>query len=64
MKYHRDLMMSILSGKAQIAKAVNATMISLDQAPAAYAEFDQGAPPPKNRKLLSPIFYGRIFAKS
>lgn len=43
MKYHRDLMMSILSGKAQIAKAVNATVISLDQAPAAYAEFDQGA---------------------
>ena len=43
MKYHRDLMMSILSGKAQIAKAVNATMISLDQAPSAYAEFDQGA---------------------
>ena len=43
MKYHRDLMMAILSGKAQIAKAVNATLISLDQAPAAYAEFDQGA---------------------
>lgn len=43
MRYHRDLMMSILSGKAQIAKAVNATVISLDQAPAAYAEFDQGA---------------------
>lgn len=43
MKYHRDLMMAILNGKAQIAKAVNATIISLDQAPAAYAEFDQGA---------------------
>ncbi|KKB38760.1 formaldehyde dehydrogenase, glutathione-independent [Bacillus thermotolerans] len=43
MRYHRDLMMAILSGKAQIAKAVNATLISLDQAPAAYAEFDQGA---------------------
>ncbi|KZE38734.1 aldehyde dismutase [Bhargavaea cecembensis] len=43
MKYHRDLMMAILSGKAQIAKAVNATLISLDQAPEAYAEFDQGA---------------------
>ena len=43
MKYHRDLMMSILNGKAQIAKAVNATIISLDQAPSAYAEFDQGA---------------------
>jgi glutathione-independent formaldehyde dehydrogenase len=43
MKYHRELMMAILSGRAQIAKAVNATPISLDQAPAAYAEFDQGA---------------------
>ncbi|RTR35779.1 formaldehyde dehydrogenase, glutathione-independent [Robertmurraya yapensis] len=43
MQYHRDLMKAILSGKAQIAKAVNATLIPLDQAPAAYAEFDQGA---------------------
>ncbi|KHF38930.1 formaldehyde dehydrogenase, glutathione-independent [Halalkalibacter okhensis] len=43
MKYHRDLMMSILSGRAQIAKAVNATLISLDQAPNAYKEFDGGA---------------------
>lgn len=43
MKYHRDLMMSILSGKAQIAKAVNATLISLDEAPEAYTAFDQGA---------------------
>ncbi|WP_099159786.1 formaldehyde dehydrogenase, glutathione-independent [Virgibacillus ndiopensis] len=43
MKYHRDLMNSILSGRAQIAKAVNATLISLDQAPAGYQEFDGGA---------------------
>lgn len=43
MRYHRDLMMSILSGKAQIAKAVNATLISLDEAPAGYNEFDKGA---------------------
>jgi glutathione-independent formaldehyde dehydrogenase len=43
MRYHRDLMMAILNGKANIAKAVNATLISLDQAPVAYAEFDQGA---------------------
>ncbi|MEB3100132.1 formaldehyde dehydrogenase, glutathione-independent [Ferviditalea candida] len=43
MKYHRDLMMSILSGRAQIAKAVNATVITLDQAPAAYQDFDKGA---------------------
>lgn len=43
MRYHHELMMAILSGKAQIAKAVNATLISLDEAPKAYAEFDQGA---------------------
>ncbi|HLR69467.1 formaldehyde dehydrogenase, glutathione-independent [Virgibacillus alimentarius] len=42
MKYHRDLMQAILSGKAQIAKAVNATVISLDDAPAGYKEFDGG----------------------
>lgn len=43
MRYHRDLMMSILSGRAQIAKAVNATLISLDEAPKGYKEFDGGA---------------------
>lgn len=43
MRYHRDLMMAILNGKAQIAKAVNATLISLDQAPDAYQAFDKGA---------------------
>lgn len=43
MRYHRDLMMSILSGRAQIAKAVNATLISLDNAPQGYKEFDGGA---------------------
>ncbi|MEC0266267.1 formaldehyde dehydrogenase, glutathione-independent [Paenibacillus anseongense] len=42
MKYHRDLMMAILSGRAQIAKAVNATKISLEEAPNAYQEFDRG----------------------
>ena len=29
--------------KAQIAKAVNATVISLDDAPRGYQEFDKGA---------------------
>ncbi|WP_126428758.1 formaldehyde dehydrogenase, glutathione-independent [Brevibacillus marinus] len=43
MRYHRELMMSILHGKAQIAKAVNATLISLDEAPQGYADFDKGA---------------------
>lgn len=42
MKYHRDLMAAILSGRAQIAKAVNATVISLDEAPRGYQEFDNG----------------------
>lgn len=43
MRYHRELMNSILSGRAQIAKAVNATIISLDEAPRGYQEFDGGA---------------------
>jgi glutathione-independent formaldehyde dehydrogenase len=43
MKYNRDLMAAILSGRAQIAKAVNATVISLEDAPKAYQEFDRGA---------------------
>lgn len=42
MKYHRGLMMSILHEKAHIAKAVNATVISLDEAPKGYADFDKG----------------------
>lgn len=42
MSYHRELMMSILNGKAQIAKAVNATVISIDDAPNAYKDFDRG----------------------
>lgn len=42
MKYHRDLMAAILSGRAQIAKAVNATVISIDEAPRGYQEFDKG----------------------
>ena len=32
MRYHHGLMQMILSDKAQIAKAVNATVISLDEA--------------------------------
>jgi glutathione-independent formaldehyde dehydrogenase len=43
MKYNRELMMSILYGKAQIAKAVNATVISLEDAPQGYKDFDKGA---------------------
>lgn len=43
MKYHRELMHAILHDRAHIAAAVNATVITLDDAPAGYAEFDSGA---------------------
>lgn len=42
MKYHRSLMMAILHERVQIAKAVNATVISLEEAPRGYADFDSG----------------------
>ena len=42
MKYHHGLMQMILHGKAEIAKAVNATVISLDEAPNGYKDFDSG----------------------
>jgi glutathione-independent formaldehyde dehydrogenase len=43
MKYHRNLMQAILHEKIHIAKAVNVTVISLDQAPQGYHDFDKGA---------------------
>ena len=43
MRYHRGLMEMILHDKAQIAKAVNATVITLDDAPEGYEDFDKGA---------------------
>src|SRR3989454_928518 len=42
MRYHHGLMQMILHDKAQIAKAVNATVISLDEAPQGYKDFDSG----------------------
>jgi len=42
MKYNHGLMMAILHDRVQIAKAVNATVISLDEAPQGYADFDSG----------------------
>jgi len=42
LKYNRQLMMAILHDKVNIAKAVNATIISLDQAPQGYQDFDKG----------------------
>jgi glutathione-independent formaldehyde dehydrogenase len=43
MRYHRGLMQMILNDRAHIAKAVNATVVSLDEAPQGYADFDKGA---------------------
>jgi glutathione-independent formaldehyde dehydrogenase len=43
MRYHRGLMNAILNDRVQIAKAVNATVITLDEAPNGYKDFDQGA---------------------
>lgn len=43
MKYNRQLMQAILHDKVKIADAVNATAISLEDAPRGYAEFDGGA---------------------
>src|SRR5699024_2807609 len=42
-RYNRQLMKAILNDRTQIAKAVNATVISLDDAPDGYRQFDQGA---------------------
>jgi glutathione-independent formaldehyde dehydrogenase len=43
MKYHRGLMQAILYDKIQIANAVNVTVITLDDAPKGYKDFDKGA---------------------
>ncbi|MEV4800596.1 formaldehyde dehydrogenase, glutathione-independent [Nonomuraea sp. NPDC049421] len=43
MRYNRQLMQAILHDRVQIAKAVNATPIPLDEAPRGYQEFDEGA---------------------
>ena len=43
MRYNHGLMMAILNDRVKIAKAVAATVITLDQAPQGYADFDKGA---------------------
>lgn len=43
MKYHRQLMQAILYGKINIAKAVNVQVITMDNAPKGYKDFDKGA---------------------
>jgi glutathione-independent formaldehyde dehydrogenase len=42
LKYNRQLMTAILHDKVHIAKAVNATIIGLDNAPQGYQDFDKG----------------------
>lgn len=42
MRYHRGLMQAILQERCHIAKAVNATVIGLDDAPHGYQDFDSG----------------------
>jgi glutathione-independent formaldehyde dehydrogenase len=42
MRYHRGLMEMILNDRAKIADAVNATVITLDEAPQGYKDFDSG----------------------
>jgi glutathione-independent formaldehyde dehydrogenase len=43
LRYNRNLMMAILHEKVHPAKAVNVTMIGLDDAPKGYSDFDKGA---------------------
>jgi glutathione-independent formaldehyde dehydrogenase len=43
MRYHHGLMQMILGDRAQIAKAVNATVITLDEVPNGYKDFVHGA---------------------
>jgi len=43
MNYNRGLMKAILEDRCQIARAVNATVIKLDDAPQGYRDFDRGA---------------------
>lgn len=43
LRYNRQLMQAILHDRLPIAKIVNATVVSLDQAPQGYRDFDKGA---------------------
>ena len=50
----RQLMQAILFDKVKIADAVQATPITLDEAPKGYADFDAGAP---KKYVLNPNGY-------
>ena len=44
MKYNRALMQAILWDRIKIAEIVGVQVITLDDAPSGYAQFDAGAP--------------------
>ena len=44
MRYNRQLMTSILFNRVRLSKILNTTVITLDEAPQAYSEFEQGVP--------------------
>ncbi|MNT72000.1 Glutathione-independent formaldehyde dehydrogenase [compost metagenome] len=44
MKYNRQLMQAIMWDRVKIADIVGVEVISLDDAPRGYGEFDAGAP--------------------
>ena len=43
LRYNRQLMQAILYDRLPIAKIVNATVVTLDEAPQGYQDFDKGA---------------------
>src|ERR1700723_1670536 len=43
LRYNRQLMMAILHDKVHVAKAVNVTVLPLEDAPRGYRDFDKGA---------------------
>src|SRR6266478_3753171 len=43
LRYNRQLMQAILNNKVQIAKACNVNLITLDEGPQGYKDFDKGA---------------------
>ena len=44
LRYNRQLLQAILHDRIPIADVVNAQVISLEEAPKGYADFDKGAP--------------------
>ena len=44
MRWHRELLISILHSRISVAEALNVQIVSLQQAPDAYARFNAGEP--------------------